>query len=194
VDYADGMLAIAREKARALELHNIDFIQGDATAVSFGEEPFDAAMCVLGIFFIDDMPALASRLWSSLRPGGRLAVTTFGNEVFEPMLGEFVAEAARQQSGIEVILPWRRTENPDILQGVLEDGGVRDIQISEELNELPFEPDDWWNIVMGSGLRRTAELLGDNANRVRDSNDIWARANAIDSLRVRVNYAIAVKP
>ena len=39
---------------------------------------FDAVVCVFGIFFVPDMVKAVSELWSRVRPGGKLAVTTWG--------------------------------------------------------------------------------------------------------------------
>ncbi len=37
-------------------------------------EEFDAVLCVLGLFFADDMTAAARVLWGCVRPGGTLSV------------------------------------------------------------------------------------------------------------------------
>ena len=58
---------------------------------------------------------------------------------------------------------------------------------------MRFEPADWLDIVMGSGLRRTAEALSNGAARVRSSNERWASEHGIDTLRSGGNYALAVK-
>ena len=41
-------------------------------------------MIVFGIFLLPDMHAAARRLWEWVRPGGELAVTTWGPRLFEP--------------------------------------------------------------------------------------------------------------
>ena len=193
VDFAGGMLDIAREKVWTLGLDNVEFVEADMTALSYDPAAFDAVMCVLAIFFVEDMRAFAAKLWSLVRPGGRLAVTTLGIDVFTPLLDQFIAASQREQPSTEVLLPWRRTEDPKVLRKLLKQAGVEAPHITEEVNELRFEPADWWDIVMGSGLRRTAEALGNGAARVRSSNERWAIEHGIDTLRAGANYALAVK-
>jgi SAM-dependent methyltransferase len=157
-------------------------------------EAFDAVVCVLGIFFVHDMAAAASVLWSHLRPGGTLAVTTFGTKVWTPMLEYFVDAVEHTRPDIERILPWRRTEDPALLAQVLRDGGLEDVRVTQERYEIPFSPSDWRIVVMGSGLRRIAIDLGASAPEVLDTCERWARARELSHVVVSANYAMAVKP
>ena len=50
---------------------------------------FDAVVCVFGIFFLPDMPGAVRKLWALVRPGGNLAVTTWGPRFFEPATTAF---------------------------------------------------------------------------------------------------------
>jgi ubiquinone/menaquinone biosynthesis C-methylase UbiE len=193
LDYADGMLAIARKKAEDAGHKNIEFVQDDVMAVTY-DASFDAVICVLGIFFIEDMVAAASRMWSFLRPGGRLGVATLGVDVFEPFSNRFAEAVKRERPEIEVVLPWRRTEDPGVLRSTLEQGGVQEVRVITESVELPIEPEYWWTVVMGSGFRHTAEQLGEAAERVRADNENWARTSGIDKIRVTANYALATRP
>jgi SAM-dependent methyltransferase len=193
VDYADGMLAVAKRNIDALGLSNVRLEQGDMLALPYGAE-FDAVVCVLGIFFVEDMPAAARALWAHVKPGGRLSVTTLGHHVWTPMIGRFVEQAARSRPDIELVLPWRRTQDPAALERILRDGGVLPLSVSAEATDIPFTPEDWWTIVMGSGLRRIAVDLGDSAQVVREDNERWAREQGLTSVRVDGIYATAVKP
>ena len=49
----------------------------------------DAVVCVFGIFFVPDMANAVSELWSRVRPGGKLAVTTWGPKFCEPANAAF---------------------------------------------------------------------------------------------------------
>jgi ubiquinone/menaquinone biosynthesis C-methylase UbiE len=192
VDYADGMLAIAREKVDEAGHTNVELVREDLMGLTYGPE-FDAVVCVLGIFFLEDMVAAASQMWSFVRPGGRLAVTTLGQGVFEPFSSRFADAVKRQRPDIEIVLPWRRTEDARVLQSTLEQAGVPGVQVTTESSDLPIEPDYWWTVVMGSGFRHTAEQLGAAAEIVRQDNEEWARTERIDSIRVPANYATATK-
>jgi ubiquinone/menaquinone biosynthesis C-methylase UbiE len=54
VDFAPRMLAIAAERVSARGLRNVELRAGDLTALGLDLASFDAVMCVLGIFFVDD--------------------------------------------------------------------------------------------------------------------------------------------
>lgn len=193
VDYAEGMVDIARDKVRRAGLGNVEVVQGDMTALPYGAE-FDVVLCVLGIFFLDDMPRAAGKLWSHVKPGGRLAVTTIGSDVWRPMLDRFVTAVREQQPGLEIVLPWQRTEDPAVLQQVMSDAGIPGAAITSRVEDIPFDVADWWTIVMGSGLRSTALKLGPTAATVREDNERWAREQAVASVRISSNYALATRP
>ena len=61
VDYADGMLAVARRAVAASGLSNVELVQGDMLSLPYGDE-FDVVLCVLGLFFVEDMHAAGRAL------------------------------------------------------------------------------------------------------------------------------------
>src|SRR5215831_14247967 len=78
IDLADNLLALARAKAHARGLHSVRFEHGDMLDPPAGDGGFDAVVCVFGIFFVPDMTAALRGLWQRVRPGGTLAITTWG--------------------------------------------------------------------------------------------------------------------
>ena len=54
-------------------------------------------------------------------------------------------------------------------------------------------PDDWWKVVLGSGLRSVVEALGPDASRVKDECGGYIEANAIRSIETNVIYGVAFK-
>jgi ubiquinone/menaquinone biosynthesis C-methylase UbiE len=193
VDYAPGMLEVARRRVEASRAANVELVQGDMLALTYGPQ-FDAVVCVLGLFFAPDMAAAARALWSHVRPAGTLAVTTFGAEVWTPVLEVFTEIARRARPDMELILPWRRTEDPGLLAQTLRDGGVEGVGVSQETIRVPFRAEDWRSIVMGSALRQVAADLGPAADRVLTDTEHWAGAQSLTTVAVTVNYATAVKP
>jgi demethylmenaquinone methyltransferase / 2-methoxy-6-polyprenyl-1,4-benzoquinol methylase len=69
LDFSAAMLDRARHKAPAIE-----WVEGDALAMPFPEEAFDAATVGFGVRNVSDLPAGLAELRRVLRPGGRLAV------------------------------------------------------------------------------------------------------------------------
>jgi len=71
VDWSPAMLAIARDRAAALE-RRADLRQGDAQALDFPDGSFDTVLCALGLCAIPDDRRAVTEMARVLRPGGRL--------------------------------------------------------------------------------------------------------------------------
>lgn len=196
IDYAEQMLAIARDKVTASGFRNVELRAGDMTAIPAPEEPYDAVVCVLGVFFVDDMPGLVRSLYELVRPsGGRIGVTVFGEHFLHPMRTVFVEAVREVAPGLEVVQPWRRTADVHVLQAIFDDAGIGGVTIHTDDDDLPLESAaDWWRAVMGSGLRRTVLALGpDAANQVRARCDAYIENEGIDRLHTRSRYANVVR-
>jgi ubiquinone/menaquinone biosynthesis C-methylase UbiE len=194
IDYAEQMVAIAREKVGSSGLGNVELHVRDMTALETPSEPFDAVLCSLGLFFAEDMAALIRSFFGLVRPGsGRVAVTVFGEYVFDPMREAFVDAVREVDPGVEVLQPWRRTEDASVLRTVFRDAGVDDDVIETDEDRLPLRsPDDWWRIVMGSGFRRTVVALGEPAAmEVRARCDAYILDHGIDAIVNRSHSAVA---
>jgi ubiquinone/menaquinone biosynthesis C-methylase UbiE len=77
LDASSGMLRVAQDKARARSLPNFVALEGDACALPFADDSFDAISCRLGFMFFPDMRTAASEMLRVLRPGGVLATTVW---------------------------------------------------------------------------------------------------------------------
>lgn len=195
LDYAERMVEIARAKAIAAGARNIELQIGDMTRIA-ANRPYDAVLCALGLFFVDDMAALVRSLLRLVRPdGGRLAVTVFGEHFFEPMRQVFVAAVAEAVPGFAVVEPWRRTEQASVIRDIFREAGAEKVTIETEDDELPLRSaDDWWRIVTGSGLRRTISAIGeDAAARVRKACDRYVEEHRVSVLLNRTHYALVVR-
>lgn len=88
VDLAEKMLAQARRNATSHRLTNLEFRTGDMLELGTDEQ-FDAVVCVFGVFFVPDMAAALRSMYGRVRPGGKLAITTWGPRFFEPATSAF---------------------------------------------------------------------------------------------------------
>jgi ArsR family transcriptional regulator len=66
------MLKAARTRARGLD--NVDLRKGDLRAVPVDVAACDAALLVLALSYVEDVPAVLSEAARILKPGGRLVV------------------------------------------------------------------------------------------------------------------------
>jgi enediyne biosynthesis protein CalE5 len=77
-DLSAPMLAVARERAAAAGLGNLEFVEADAEALDLPEASFDAVLSRQGLQFLPDVDGTLARLRSFLVPGGRLAAAVWG--------------------------------------------------------------------------------------------------------------------
>jgi ubiquinone/menaquinone biosynthesis C-methylase UbiE len=140
IDHSPGMLAVARERAAALGLGNLDFRPGDLETFAAGEHAFDAALCRWGLMFVPDLDAAARAIRRALKPGARFATAVWATPERVPMIA-LGAEALRKLAGLpprqpDALDPFRLAD-VSILTRALERAGFTEVQ-SEEV-EVVFE-------------------------------------------------------
>ncbi|HEX8796410.1 MAG TPA: class I SAM-dependent methyltransferase [Polyangiaceae bacterium] len=197
VDLAERLLERARVKAAALGVRNVDFRVGDMTDLGFPDGTFDAVVIVFGIFFVPDMEKQVRELLRMTKPGGRVAVTTWGPRAWEPMHAVWRASLAEACPELaNTFNPWDRITTPDAVRKLLADGGGTDIEVVDEDGRQPIAaPEDWWTIALGSGLRWAIDRMTEEARRrVFERNVRFARENAVDAIETNVIYGIARRP
>jgi len=196
VDLAERLLALAQTKATQRHLNNIRFEHGDMMALNQSDGEFDAVICVFGIFFVPDMVAAARELRRMVKPGGELAITTWGANLFEPGNSAFWNSIRQVRPDLErAFNPWDRISEPMALFEMLQQAGVELADVAVENRLHPINgPEDWWNIVCGSGYRGTIEQLNnDHYEIVRRANFDYIRAQGITAIETNALYAIERK-
>ena len=196
VDLAEPPLLLARAKARAAGLDNVEFRVGDMEDTGFASRSFDAVVCVFGIFFVADMAAATAELWRLVRPGGRLAVTVWGPRIFEPATGAFWDAVGNERPDlVRRFHPWTRLTQPEALSALFADAGIVGADIEPESGAQALTAaDDWWTVVVGSGYRATVDQLEPAAAaRVRAANLQWLREHDVRAIETNVIYAVASK-
>jgi ubiquinone/menaquinone biosynthesis C-methylase UbiE len=197
VDLAEQLLELARAKAVQRNLGNIEFELGDMLSMRFPLASFDAVVCVFGIFFVPDMSKAVGELWSRVRPGGKLAVTTWGTHFCKPANDGFWRSIKNVRPDLyRGFNPWDRIDTPESLRGILDQAGIASSTITREDRLHPIKSgEDWWTIVLGSGYRGTVEQL-DLAERqkIQEANLALIRDERISAVETNVLYALAIKP
>ena len=197
VDLADRLLEIARRKAAARKLENIEFRHGDMENLGYPDQFFDAVICVFAIFFVPDVAKQISELWRMVRPNGQLAITTWGPRVWEPGSTGWCSAVKQLRPDLHASFnPWDRIADPASLRKRFTEAGVAEATIvAEDGRQALRSPEDWWTMVLGSGYRWTVDQIGpEMAERLRDANLAWIRSHNITSVETNVIYAVARKP
>jgi ubiquinone/menaquinone biosynthesis C-methylase UbiE len=197
VDLSERLLALARAKANALQLRNIEFRLGDLLDLRQPAAHFDAVVCVFGVFFVPDIAAAVRALWHVVRPGGKLAITTWGPRFLEPGSTAFWNSIREVRPDLyKGFNPWDRICDPASLHALLQEGGVGQADVVAEAAQHPIpSPEAWWAAVLGTGYRGTVELLdAKDFERVHTTNLEYVRRSGIDAVEVNVVFAVATKP
>jgi ubiquinone/menaquinone biosynthesis C-methylase UbiE len=196
VDLAENLLELARRKADQRGLKNLDFRAGDMLDLGLPEYSFDAVICVFGIFFVPDMQAAVRELWRLVRPGGKLAITTWGPRFFEPANTAFWDSIRSVRPDLyKGFNPWDRICEPDAVRSLFAAAGVEDLDVVAEAGDCSLSsPEDWWPMVLGTGYRGTVEQLDSEAQeRVRRENLDFIRQADVRSIEANVVYAVAAR-
>ena len=142
------------------------------------------------------MEGQVRELWRMVKPGGKLAITTWGHDFFEPVYTVW-REAVRTERPdlYSAFNPWDRISTPEQLRQLMRAGGVSDADITPISGHQTLRSaDDWWTVVLGSGLRGTVDAMdADIAVRVRDKTVGWTRQNGVQAIQTNLICAIAVK-
>jgi SAM-dependent methyltransferase len=199
-DLAVPLLEVAREKANARGVDHVDFIEGDFRALGFPDGAFDAVLCSFAIFLVPDMPGAVAELWRLVAPGGRLGVTSWGPDLFEPA-GSIWGNALNAERPADQIptgpSPRAQWESPEQARALFAGGGIDAPTVSEYVpGTHPIRHgDDWWTIVLGTGMRGIIETLApEAAERVRITTTTTLDAAGVHELVTDVIYTVATKP
>jgi len=133
LDFSERMLERARKKSGAIE-----WVQGDALALPFGDGEFDAATVGFGVRNLADLEGGLRELARVLRPGGKLAVLEitrprgilkpffrFWFDVLVPLAGR-VLPGGKAYSYLPASV--RRFPGPDDLTALFERTGFADVR------------------------------------------------------------------
>jgi ubiquinone/menaquinone biosynthesis C-methylase UbiE len=197
VDLAAPLLELARAKADRERLTNVEFRLGDATHTGHPNGSFDAVVCVFGVFFARDMPAFVAEMWRLVRPGGTLAITTWGPGWCEPASSVFWdCEREVEPSLYRAFNPWDEITTPDALSRLFASGGIEAASAEPAPGKHDLDrPEDFWDIVLGSGYRGTVDALGPQLSEALRGRVLTILSSrAVRTLRTDVVLGTATKP
>jgi enediyne biosynthesis protein CalE5 len=133
-DISPEMIAYGRERASAAGIGNIEFVESDAAGLDFPKQSFDAALSRWGIIFEPDGEAAAERIHGFLKPGARMAISSWGPPDRVPFLA-IPMRTAMQRLSVPPPPPGTpgplSRPTPDDIGGLLSDGGFSDVEVEE---------------------------------------------------------------
>ncbi len=141
-DISAEMLAFGRERAAAAGLGNVEFVESDALSLDFPHDSFDAAVSRWGIIFEPDAEAAAGRIRGFLKPGARIAISSWGEPDQVPFLS-IPMRTSMARLGVPPPPPGMpgplSRPTPDALGGLLEGGGFSKVAVEQDDVTFQFD-------------------------------------------------------
>jgi ubiquinone/menaquinone biosynthesis C-methylase UbiE len=127
LDLTPGMLAVARDKSEGLD---IEFVEGDATALPFEDDSFDLVTCQQGLQFFPEREQALREFRRVLTSGGRAVVACWCEIETSPSHHALAEALARHFPDREPVarVPFSLSTG-EALRGLLQDAGFGEIEV-----------------------------------------------------------------
>lgn len=165
IDFAEGMVEQTAQEAAQRGLANVEVRQMDAEHLDFQDASFDVILCGFAIFFFPQLDRALMEFHRTLKPGGQIAVSTWGNafdkqwEWFEDLIKKYLPPASEEEKGSES-LDEPHFDTPEGMQEIMARAGFTNIQvISETANFVYATKDEWWESLWSHGGRGPLERI-----------------------------------
>jgi SAM-dependent methyltransferase len=157
VDVSPAMIELAHEDLRAAAVDDVDLQVMDAEHLEFPDGRFDLVTAAFVLFFLPDAARAAAEFRRVLRPGGVVAVSTWGAEderwAFED---DLLPPADSPRTGAQR-QPFDRAED---VMDLLAAASFADIQVHREETEVHFaSKQEWWDWHWSFSVRGLLEQL-----------------------------------
>ncbi len=140
IDISDRMLEAARRRAEDGLVTNVRFERMDAERLDLADESFDLALCSMGVMYATDPVRALREMRRVLRPGGRLAVSAWGEPSRCGLDAAF--PAIRDELDSDRLPPYRGLGRGDDLAGACIDAGFGSVEARRIPAQLRFADDD----------------------------------------------------
>jgi len=176
IDLSSGMLQQAKDKAAEKNLSNTEFVQMDLEHLAFEDGSFDVATSSFGLFFLEDMSEGLANIASAVKPGGKVAITSFAGDAFSPMAEIFLENY--KATGRDMPSPsWKRMATDVLLREQFKAVGMTEVTIHHEpLGYHMTSPQMWWDVVWNAGWRTFLNQL--TADELKDFKERHLKAIA----------------
>lgn len=163
IDLAEGM---TRETAREITqrgLTNAEIRLMDAEHLDFPAATFDVVLCGFALFFFPQLERALAEFRRVLKPGGRIAVSTWGRkfddewEWVNALAQKYLPPPPQEESGSsdEPVF-----DTPEGMRMIFETAGFVDIRCLSEIAEFDYGTlENWWESLWSHGGRARLERI-----------------------------------
>ena len=173
LDLNPAMLEVAA-KTRS----DIEWRQGDAVNLPFGENEFDAALCQSALFFFADVDAAVTEMARVVRPGGAVAVQTYVSLDDQPGFLELddVVRRIAGEDALQLLDTYWSQGNLSILCKTLSQSGLDIVETRTTLGTARYGSIENLIEIEVKGTPLADRLNEDQISQIlAESTDIFAR-------------------
>jgi ubiquinone/menaquinone biosynthesis C-methylase UbiE len=196
IDLSSGMLQQAINKAAEKNLDNIEFKQMDLEHLDLDTvnqgEAYDIATSSFGLFFLQDMIRGLGNIANTVKPGGKVAITSFTGEAFSPMADIFVERY--ESTGREVPpLSWKRLATRELIEELFKTANITRVSIYHEpLGYRMTSAGMWWDIVWNAGWRSLLSQMTEEEQKIFEKEHMEEIAGVIGNDGVWFNTEVLI--
>jgi ubiquinone/menaquinone biosynthesis C-methylase UbiE len=166
IDLSGSMVKATAREASQRGLTNVDVRQMDVEGLLFPDHSFDHVLCGFGVFFFPRIRQALSEVRRVLKPGGHLAVSTWGKEderwerLYDLSKAHLPADPGPpDDSSLE---PSPDFETPHGMRALMRETGFDDVRVVEESRVFVYATtDEWWATQWSHGRRAVLEKIRD---------------------------------
>jgi ubiquinone/menaquinone biosynthesis C-methylase UbiE len=207
IDLAEGMVQATRREILERGLSNAYMRQMDAEHLDFPDSSFDALLSGFALFFFPQPERALTEFHRALKPGGRLALTTWGGfdkrwEWFYKLTEKYLPSPPQPSQPPTSPAP-PKFDTPEGMESMLQAAGFTDIQVISETVDFTYvTKEEWWESLWSHGSRAALERIektSGSAALAQFKTDCFEQINAENGSEdfqrsYHALYTLAVKP
>jgi ubiquinone/menaquinone biosynthesis C-methylase UbiE len=167
-DISQEMLGLAAQKAKDLDITNVDFLEGRAESIPAKDSSFDVVLASLSLMYVIDRAAAAREIGRVLRPGGRFVAAVWAApDTCDIVLFQQTAGSFAPPPPVPGVGPGAMADPSRFLDQLSQSGVIAQV----ETERLGFEFSDFesaWDVLAGVTTANLAPEVQEQArNAVR---------------------------
>jgi SAM-dependent methyltransferase len=139
VDFVPALLERGRERAAAERL-DVEFVEGDAAELPFGDGEFDVVTSVFGAMFAPEHERTAAELLRACKPGGRIGMANWTPDGDVGEMFTMLARHAPPPPGAPSPLGWGTEDHLRELFG----DAISELRVERRLSRQTFRSPQHW--------------------------------------------------
>ena len=165
VDFSQQMVTEISQEVQHLGAQNISIRQMDAENLQFPDAAFDVVLCGFALFFFPQLERALAEMRRVLKPGGRIAVSTWDQSMdshwewfYQAAITYLAADPAAKP--IPIRPPGSDLDFPAGLEKTLQAAGFVNVQVLLKEHDFVYPSnDEWWSALWTHWTRMALERI-----------------------------------